>query len=203
MCVSDNDKKPLKEHTLGSEEAFDSESGKQSGVKEESLQKAMNNDVIAAPVLDNQNVLSVETDDEFENPPVLMFAPPRNNDVQNVHEDNVEQYEVDSNAGGGGGSSAASANRGGGLSDKDAKYSAGYRVFDGIEFLRGEENFDYNIALANERLSELYGDDLGKVSRFCLENNGWGGNEFFSATAPIATYKLFVDTKDSAASITE
>ena len=32
-------------------------------------------------------------------------------------------------------------------------------AFDGIEFLHGEENFDYNIQLANTRLYELYGKE--------------------------------------------
>lgn len=49
-------------------------------------------------------------------------------------------------------------------------------LFEGIEFLTGEENFDYNISLALRRLSEIYGTDL-KIDRQTLEHYGLDTNE--------------------------
>ncbi len=51
-------------------------------------------------------------------------------------------------------------------------------AFDGIEFLNGEENFDYNIQLANARLYELYGKEH-VLTRELLSECGCTGNAEF------------------------
>lgn len=51
-------------------------------------------------------------------------------------------------------------------------------AFDGIEFLHGEENFDYNIQLANSRLYELFGKEH-YLTRELLSECGCTGNAGF------------------------
>ena len=188
---------------------------------EESARKLESGETILAPVMENE--MEEASDTQKNDIPKLTAAPLRNGGLQqNVEqsEDYSEDLSDDSieytpdtpntsdsgsagGAGGGGGSSAFAANNEAFLDIEDDRYFDGFMVFEGIEFLDGEENFDYNIALANRRLSELYGDSMGKVTRFCLENNGWGGNEFFFTVAPSATYGLLNDIKNSSAPITE
>ena len=51
-------------------------------------------------------------------------------------------------------------------------------AFDGIEFLFGEENFDYNINLANERLYEIFGKE-NFLTRDVLSDCGCTSNAEF------------------------
>ena len=51
-------------------------------------------------------------------------------------------------------------------------------AFDGIEFLHGEENFDYNIQLANARIYELFGKEH-YLTRELLSECGCTGNAEF------------------------
>lgn len=51
-------------------------------------------------------------------------------------------------------------------------------AFDGIEFLFGEENFDYNINLANERLYEIFGKE-NVLTREVLSDCGCTSNAEF------------------------
>lgn len=108
--------------------------------------------------------------------------------------------------GGGGGSSgggSASAVYAENNEKNEDKYSINFLVFEGLEFLQGEENIDVNIALANKRLCELYGDDFCVISRYSLENNGWGGNSFFFETAPTLTYSMLLEIENSSSPITD
>ena len=65
------------------------------------------------------------------------------------------------------------------------------------------KNIDVNIALANKRLCELYGDDFCVISRYSLENNGWGGNSFFFEIAPTLTYSMLLEIENSSSPITD
>ena len=75
------------------------------------------------------------------------------------------------------------------------KYSPDFLVFEGVEFLDGEENFEKNLALANERLSELYGQGMYEIFPFYPENNGIKTNEFFVEYAPFMTYGELVESQ--------
>ena len=86
---------------------------------------------------------------------------------------------------------------------EEDKYSKNYVVFEGLDFLQGEENIDVNIAIANQRLGMLYGDDFCVISRYSLENNGWGGNSFFFETAPTLTYSMLLEIENSSSPITD
>lgn len=68
------------------------------------------------------------------------------------------------------------------------KYDEEFHVFDGVEFLVGEENTDYNLLLANARLSELYGDGVFKLDFKCFAFNGWNDGKLFFANADSLTY---------------
>ena len=52
-------------------------------------------------------------------------------------------------------------------------------AFEGLEFLGGEENFDYNISLANERLFELFGERI--LTKELLSEGGCTSNADFLA----------------------
>ncbi|MBR2020900.1 MAG: hypothetical protein IJ939_00555 [Clostridia bacterium] len=62
-------------------------------------------------------------------------------------------------------------------------------IFEGIEFLEGDENFSYNISLANERLYELYGEGY-VLSEEKLKKLGVD-NQKFLELAPTVTNKMF------------
>lgn len=104
-------------------------------------------------------------------------------------------------SGGSGGSSSSANSKEKTVADSD-KYSDGYLVFEGIEFLRGEENLDKNVALANSRLAQLYGSGFYVIDADCLINNGWGGNEFFFESAPSMTYSFIISLEGSPRTIT-
>lgn len=75
------------------------------------------------------------------------------------------------------------------------KYSPDFLVFEGVEFLDGEENFEKNLTLAYERLSELYGQGVYEIFPFYPENNGIKTNEFFVEYAPFMTYGELVKSQ--------
>lgn len=81
------------------------------------------------------------------------------------------------------------------VEDDADKYSPDFLVFEGVEFLDGEENFEKNLALANERLSELYGQGVYEIFPFYPENNGIKTNEFFVEYAPFMTYGELVKSQ--------
>ncbi|MBP3580189.1 MAG: hypothetical protein J6K12_02955, partial [Clostridia bacterium] len=85
----------------------------------------------------------------------------------------------------------------------EEKYSDTFLVFDGIVFLTGDENIHKNVEIANSRLAELYGEGYYVISAFCLENNGWNGNSFFTDYAPDMTYSYLMSLRGACATITE
>lgn len=60
--------------------------------------------------------------------------------------------------------------------EEDATEDERVSLFEGIEFLSGEENFDYNLSLARNRLEEIYGTELD-CNREMLERFGYDTNE--------------------------
>ncbi len=88
------------------------------------------------------------------------------------------------------------------INDCEEKYSDTFLVFDGIEFLPGDENIQKNVESANARLAELYGEGYYVISAFCLENNGWNGNAFFTDYAPDMTYSYLMSLQGASATIT-
>ncbi len=62
-------------------------------------------------------------------------------------------------------------------------------IFSGIDFSDGEENFDYNISLANARLYELYGDGYA-LSRQKLSELGVDNAKLLEL-APTVTEEMF------------
>ena len=75
--------------------------------------------------------------------------------------------------------------------DAVIKYTAAQEkyIFEGIDFKSGDENFDYNISLANQRLYELFGEGyvLSKEKLIALNVN----NAKFSNYAPKITERMF------------
>ncbi len=82
-------------------------------------------------------------------------------------------------------------------------YSDSYFIFAQTVFSQGEDSLDSNISLANQILLELYGEEFCVIDRFCLENNGWGGNEFFFTEAPKLTYNRILEINSSSAPISQ
>ena len=136
-------------------------------------------EVFAEPV--EQEAMNDIVTDSAAEAPMLMFSP-------------------SSGGGGGGGSS-----RGDGENDDvafDDKYNDSYLVFDGLEFLQGEQNIEINVAIANQRLAQLYGDEFCCISSLCLINNGWNGNRFFFEHAPTMTYSFLVSLEGTSKTLT-
>jgi hypothetical protein len=136
-------------------------------------------EVFAEPV--EQEAMNDIVTDSAAEAPMLMFSP-------------------SSGGGGGGGSS-----RGDGENDDvafDDKYNDSYLVFEGLEFLQGEQNIEINVAIANQRLAQLYGDEFCCISSLCLINNGWNGNQFFFEHAPTMTYSFLVSLEGTSKTLT-
>lgn len=68
-------------------------------------------------------------------------------------------------------------------------------IFEGIEFERGEDRLDYNISLANERLTELYGGEY-VISKEKLILLGLD-NEMFIKLANSITKEMFLFYKEA------
>ena len=62
-------------------------------------------------------------------------------------------------------------------------------LFSGIQFKKGEENFAFNVSLANKRLSELYGDKY-VISKEKLEKMGVTNAKLLKI-APTVTFEQF------------
>lgn len=136
-------------------------------------------EVFAEPV--EQEAMNDIVTDSAAEAPMLMFSP--------------------SSGGGGGGGSG----RGDGENDDvafDDKYNDSYLVFEGLDFLQGEQNIEINVAIANQRLKQLYGDEFCCISSLCLINNGWNGNQFFFEHAPTMTYSFLVSLEGTSKTLT-
>ena len=131
--------------------------------------------------------------DNGASPPVMMFkAAPSHSLSDSIESDEAtlsadelsDSAEQGIASGSGGGSSSAEA-----VSTTEKYDSSSEYIFDGLEFLDGEENFEYNIAIANERLSRLY---KGKyvVSKQKLISLGVNNKKLLKI-APTITYDMF------------
>lgn len=109
-------------------------------------------------------------------------------------EEKVSKKTTSSALGGGGGSSRANTTEStyeedfvSEEGDRD-KYDDDFHVFEGIVFLPGAENAQYNLLIANARLAQLYGESTFELNKGMLSFNGWGVNEFFPNHAVNMTY---------------
>lgn len=160
-----------------------------------------------------------------ENAPMLFSVSTENGEqsVSDLHDDfdgNTSAVDVGSSGGGGGSGAVLKAARpasGGGSAQNEEKTTEEPAqaesqwaeevidslensetqsfVFEGIEFEKGEDMLDYNIALANERLSELYGGEY-VISKEKLILLGLD-NEMFIKLANSITKEMFLFYKQA------
>lgn len=70
-------------------------------------------------------------------------------------------------------------------------------IFEGVEFLSGEENFDYNISIANQRLNERFGPEY-RLSKEKLKKIGFNNDRLITiaSTITLSMFETFKNTLD-------
>lgn len=143
--------------------AFDAASplAEEEGITEYSVNSVLYDEAADAV---EEEILEAETSDDGtdENAPVLMFrAMPKNSSAELMADSAANEAEKEKSE----------------------------FLFDGVAFKKGEENFDYNVSLANMRLSEIYGDEY-VISPEKLKKLGVTNAKILKI-APTITFEMF------------
>lgn len=112
-----------------------------------------------------------------------------------VYNDTEESINTPTSSGGSAGGGGGTVNVEENETVSEAESSNAVCIFEGVEFLSGDENFDYNISLANQRLSELFGSEY-RLSKEKLQKKGFDNDRLITLSRMI-TFTMFETFKNT------